>query len=148
MRQRLSLYLCVDGVEPNRLPESDPGSAQWLWRDLTSSSGSARVPIKTTPIRVSDFMGFDVTETSFIPLRGCRRAKRPPAIRSRIGPAVVEESPIEFRDLPQPTLFRINWLAVVECCSCGPGLWMLSVVMKRVSGCVQFEVKCRETTRY
>ena len=28
--------------------------------------------------------------------------------------------------------FRIDCLAVVECCSCGPGVWMLSVVMQRV----------------
>jgi len=42
--------------------------------------------------------------------------------------------------------FRIDCLAVVEGCSCGPGVWMLSVVMKRVSRRVQFEAKCRETT--
>ena len=46
--------------------------------------------------------------------------------------------------------FRIDCLVVVECCSCDPGLrgWMLSVVMKRVSGRVQFEAKCQETTRH
>jgi len=33
----------------------------------------------------------------------------------------------------QPSVgFRIDCLAVVECCSCGPGVWMLCVVMKRL----------------
>jgi len=70
-----------------------------LWRYLTSSSGSARGPLKTTPtIMVSDFMGSDATETSCIPLRSWHRAQQPPAIRSRIGAVVVEESVIEFWD--------------------------------------------------
>jgi len=56
----------------------------------------ARVRIKTTPTRVSDFMGLDATEMSFIPLRSWRRAQQSPAVRSRIGPAVVEESDIEL----------------------------------------------------
>ena len=43
-------------------------------------------------------MGFDATETSFVPLRSWRRAQQPPAIGSRIGPAVVEESVIEYWD--------------------------------------------------
>jgi len=41
-------------------------------------------------------MSFDATETSFIPLRSRRRAQQSPAIRSRIGRAVVEESDIEL----------------------------------------------------
>jgi len=44
--------------------------------------------------------------------------------------------------------FRIDSVAVVECWSCGPGVWMLRVEMKRVSRCVQFEAKCRETTMH
>jgi len=52
-------------------------------------------PLKTTPtIMVSDFMGSDATETTFIPLRSWRRAQQSPAIRTRIGPVVVEESDI------------------------------------------------------
>jgi len=98
MRQRRPLYRCVAGIEPNNLPQSDPGSAQRLWRNLPSSPGIARVPIKTTPTRVSDFMSFDATETSFIPLRSWRQDQQPPAIGSRIGQAVVEESAIEFWD--------------------------------------------------
>jgi len=99
MRQRRPLYICVAGIEPNNLPQSDPGSEQWLWRNLLSRSGSTRVlPIKTTPTRVSDFLGFDATETSFIPLRSWRRAQQPPAIGSRIGGVVVEECVIEFWD--------------------------------------------------
>jgi len=43
-------------------------------------------------------MSSDATETSFIPLRSWRRAQQPPAIRSRIGAVVVEESAIEFRE--------------------------------------------------
>ena len=46
--------------------------------------------------KVSDFMSFDATETSFIPPRSWRRAQRSRAIRSRIGAVVVEESAIEF----------------------------------------------------
>jgi len=179
MSQRRPLYRCVAGVEPNDLPQSDSGSEQWLWRNLPSSSGSAKVvPIKTTPTRVSDFMSSDATETSFIPLRSYRRSQQPPAIRSRIGPAVVEESAIEFWDRqdsiqscnfmnknrggmnltslwswrraqePPGVRFRIDCVAVVECCSCGSGVWMLSVVIKGVSHRVQFEAKCRETTRH
>jgi len=62
------------------------------------SSGIARVSIKTTLTRVSDFLSFDATETSFIPLRSWRRVQPPPGIRSRIGAVVVEESAIEFWD--------------------------------------------------
>jgi len=43
-------------------------------------------------------MSYDATETSFIPLRSRRRAQQSPAIRSRIGAMVVEESVIEFWD--------------------------------------------------
>ena len=34
---------------------------------------------------------------------------------------------------PPSVGFRIDCLAVVECCSCGLGVWMLCIVMKRVS---------------
>jgi len=54
------------------------------------------VPIKTTPRRVSDFMSFDATERSFIPLRNWRRAQQPLAIGSRSGAVVVEQSAIGF----------------------------------------------------
>jgi len=62
---------------------------------------------------------------NLIPLDSWHRAQEPPSVG-----------------------FRIDCLAVVECCSCSPGVWMLSVVMKRVSRRVQFEAKCRETTRH
>jgi len=94
-----NLYHCEAGVEANNLPQSDPESAKWSWRNLTSSSGSAMVlPIKTTLIIVSDFMSPDATETSFIPLRGWHRAQQPPAIRSRIRAVVVAGSVMEFWD--------------------------------------------------
>jgi len=54
------------------------------------------VSIKTTLLRVSDFLRFDATETFFIPLCSWRRAQRSPAIRFRIGAVVVEELAIEF----------------------------------------------------
>jgi len=50
-------------------------------------------------------MSSDATETSFIPLHSWRRAQQPPAIGSRIGPAVVEESAIEFWDRQHLILF-------------------------------------------
>jgi len=109
MPQRRSLYHCVAGVEPDNLPQSDSGSEQWLWRDLPSSSGIAMVSIKTTLKRVSDFLSFDATGTPFIPLDSWHRAQEHPGVR-----------------------FRIDCLAVVEGCSCGLGVWILSVVMKRV----------------
>jgi len=97
MGQRCPLYLCVAGVEANDLAQWDSASERWLWRNLPSSSGSARVlSMKTTPIMVSDFRGSDATKTSFIPLRSWRRAPQPSAIRSRIGAVVVEEFVIEF----------------------------------------------------
>jgi len=43
-------------------------------------------------------MSYDATETSFIPLSSWRPAQQSPAIRSRIGGMVVEESVIEFWD--------------------------------------------------
>jgi len=43
-------------------------------------------------------MGFDATETPFIPLRSWRQDQQPPAIGSRIGQALVEESAIGFWD--------------------------------------------------
>jgi len=96
MRQRRPLYRCVAGVNPNGLPQSDSGSEQRLWRNLPLSSGIARVPIKTTPTRVSDFLSFDATETYLIPPRSWRRVQQPPAKSSKIRPAVVEESAIEL----------------------------------------------------
>jgi len=98
MRQRRTLYGCVAGVELSNRPQSDPGSAQRLWRNPTSTSGSATGCKKTTPTRVSDIMGFDATEPSSIPLRSWLRAQQSPAIGSRIGTAAVEESAIEFWD--------------------------------------------------
>jgi len=179
MGQRCPLFLCVAGIEANDLAQSDSGSERWLWRNLPLSSGSARVlSIQTTPIRVSDFIGSDATKTFFIPLRSWRQAPQPPAIRSRIGTVVVEESVIEFWDCqdsiklynfmnnsllgmnlipldswhraqePPGVGFRIDFVAVVECCRCGSRVWMLSVLMKRVSRHIQFEAKCRETTSH
>ena len=82
------------------------------------------VSIKTTLKRVSDFLSFDATETPFIPLNSWHRAQEHPGVG-----------------------FRIDCLAVVEGCSCGLGVWILSFVMKRVSRRVRFEAKCREPTR-
>jgi len=98
MRQRRTLYHRVAGIKTNNLPRSDPESVKRLWRYLPSSSGITRVPIKTTPTRVTDFMSFDATETSFIPLCSWRRAQQSPAIGSRIGLAAVEKSAIELWD--------------------------------------------------
>ena len=95
MRQRRTLYRRVAGVRPNNLRQSDPESAQWLWRNLPSSSGTCR---KTTLRRVGGFMSFNATKTYLIPARSWRQAQQPPAIRSRIGQLVVEESAIEFWD--------------------------------------------------
>jgi len=99
MGQRCPLYLCIAGIEANDLAQSDSGSERWLWRNLPLSSGCPMVlSIKTTPIMVSEFIGSDATKTSFIPLGSWRQAPQPPAIRSRIGTVVVEESVIEFWD--------------------------------------------------
>ena len=121
MLQRRSLYFCVAGVEPNNLPQSDPGSEQWLWRNLPSSSEIAT----PHPIQPCNFMNNIPLGMNLIPLDSWHRAQEHPSVK-----------------------FRIDCLAVVECCSCGTGVWMLSVVMKRVSRRVQFEAKCRETTRH
>jgi len=59
------------------------------------SSGTCR---KTTRRRVGGFMGFDATETYIIPARSWPQARQPPAITSRIGPLVVEESAIKLGD--------------------------------------------------
>jgi len=96
------LYHHVTGVESNNPPQSDPESAKRLWRNLPSSSGTAR---KTTLRRVGGFIGFDATETYLIPPCSWRQAQQPPAIRIRIGQPVVEESAIEFRDYQHPTRF-------------------------------------------
>ena len=98
MRQRLPLYRWVAGIEPNNLPQSDPGLVQRLWRNLPSGSGIARVSIKTTLTSLSDFLSLDATEISFIPLRRWHREQQSPAIRFRIRAVVVEESAIEFWD--------------------------------------------------
>jgi len=89
---------CQAGIEANNLLQSDSESAQWSWRNLTSTSGSPRVCQKTTLTRVSDFLSSDATGTSIIPLRSWCRARRCPAIRFRIGAVVVEESAIELWD--------------------------------------------------
>jgi len=44
------------------------------------------------------FMSLDATEKYLIPPRSWRRAQQSSAIRSRIGPAVMKESAIEFGD--------------------------------------------------
>ena len=67
------------------------------------SCGIARVFIKTTLTKDSDFMSVDATETSFIPLRSWRQAQQSPTIRSMIGESVVEESAIDFLDRQHPT---------------------------------------------
>jgi len=127
---------------------------------------------------VSDSMGFDATETSFIPLRSCRLAQKPLAIRSSIRAVVVEERVIGFCDSqdsiqpcnfmnnspqgmnlipldschraqkPQCVGFRIHCVPVVDCGSCGTGVRMLRDVRKRVSRRLQTEAKCREPTRH
>jgi len=117
-------------------------------------------------------MSFGVTETYLILPRSWRRAEQCSAVGSRIGPAVMEESAIEFWDSqhtiqycnfmnniplvmnlipldswhraqePPGVRFRIDCLGVVECCSCGTGVWILSVVMKRVC-CVASSLRLR-----
>jgi len=67
------------------------------------------VYIKTTLKRVSDFQSFNLTETPFILLDSWHRAQEHPGVG-----------------------FTIDCLAVVKGCSCGPGVWILSVVIKRV----------------
>jgi len=52
-------------------------------------------------------MSSDGTESSFIPLRSWRRGQQPPAIRSRIGAVVVEESAMEFWER-QGTTYKDN----------------------------------------
>jgi len=106
MRQSRPLYLWGAGVEPNNPPQSDPESAERLWRNQPSSSGTCR---KTTFRRVGGFMGFDATETYLIPPRSWSRAQQPSAIRSRIGPPVMEESAIEVWDR-QHTIQYCNFM--------------------------------------
>jgi len=103
-----TLYHCEAGVEANNLLQSDPGLEQWLYRNLPSGAGRARVlPIKTTPIIVSDFISSDGTEMSFIPLRSWHRGQWSRAIRLRIGAVVVEESAIELW-VPHGTIYKDN----------------------------------------
>jgi len=52
-------------------------------------------------------MSSDGTEMSFIPLRSWRRGQQSPAIRSRVGAVVVEESAIEFWER-QSTTYKDN----------------------------------------
>jgi len=106
MRQGRTLYHCVAGSKPNNLLQSDPGLELWLWRNLPLSSRIARVLIKTTLTRVSDFLSSDATETSFIPLRSWRQAQQCPAIRFTIGAMVVEGSAIEFWDCQHTIQYR------------------------------------------
>jgi len=56
LRQRRPLYPCVAGVEPNNLPQSDPGSEQSLMRDLSSGSGIASTPFSpvTSWIKIAE----------------------------------------------------------------------------------------------
>jgi len=102
MPQRRPLYRCLASADPDNLLESESGLVNWLWRNLPSSSGMARGPIKTTVTKVSNFMGFDATGMSFIPLCSWCQAQQPPVIRSRIRLALVEGFAIEFWDHQQP----------------------------------------------
>ena len=84
-----------------------------------------------------NFMNNSPLGMNLIPLDSWHRAQEPPCVG-----------------------FRIGCMAVVECSSCGPGVWMLdqwpqtgSVDVeccdeKIVSCRVLFEAKCRETTRH
>jgi len=54
-------------------------------------------------------MSFDATEMYLIPPRSWRQAQQPPAIRSRIGRPVVEESAIESWDR-QDTIQYCNFM--------------------------------------
>jgi len=105
MPQRRPLYRCVAGVEPNNPPQSDPGSEQWLWRNLPSSSGIASI----SPLQPCNFMNNSPLGMNLIQLDSWHRAQE----HACVG-------------------FRIDCMAVVECCSCGPVVCMLSVVMKRM----------------
>ena len=105
MPQRCPLYHCVAGVEPNYLPSSDSGSEQWLWSNRYWVLGSPA----SLPIQPCNFMNNITPGMNLIPLDSWHRAQEPPCVG-----------------------FRIDCLAVVECCSCGPGVWMLSVVMETV----------------
>jgi len=67
----------------------------------------------TTPRRVGGFMSHDATETYLIPSRSGRRAQQSSAIGSRIGPAVREESAIEFWDR-QHTIQYCNFMNKVR----------------------------------
>ena len=110
MRQRRTIFRRVAGVQPNNLLQSDPESDNRLWRNLPSSSVISMLSIMTTLKRVSYFLSFDATVTRFILLDIWHRAQE----HHGVG-------------------FSIDCLAVVEGCSCGLGVWILSVVMKR--GC-------------
>ena len=100
------LYHSVAGVKPNNSPQSDPELVEWLWRNPPSSSSTGR---KITLKRASGFMCFDMTQTYLIPPRGWHQAQQPPAIGSRIGQLVVEESAIELRDC-QHTIQYIHFM--------------------------------------
>jgi len=65
--------------------------------------------LESHPIQPCNFMNNIPVGMVLILLDSWHRAQEPPSIR-----------------------FRIDFLAVVEGCTCGPGVWMLSVVMKRV----------------
>jgi len=102
------LYCCVAIIEPDNLPQSDSGLVQRSWRDLPSRSGIATVPIKTTPTSISHFLSSDTTEMSFIPPRSRRGTQYSPAIASRIGAMVVDNSSVELWAHPHPTIQPCN----------------------------------------
>jgi len=105
MRQRRPLYRCVAGVEPNNPTQSDPGSERWFWRNLSWSSEIASI----SPLQPCDFMNNSPLGMNLILLDSWHRAQE----HAGVG-------------------FRIDCVAVVDCCSCGPGVCILSVVMKRM----------------
>jgi len=93
-----SIILLCSWYRVQQCPAISPDSVIQLWRNLPLSSGIARIHIKTTPTRVSDFLSFHATETSLIRLHNQRRTQQPPAIRSRIGQTILENSAIKFWD--------------------------------------------------
>jgi len=93
-----SIILLRSWYRVQQCPAISPDSVMRLWRNLPLSSGIARIHIKTTPTRVSDFLSFHATETSLIWLHSQRRTQQPPAIISRIGQTILEKSAIMFWD--------------------------------------------------
>jgi len=81
MPQGRPLYRCVAGVKPNNLPQTESESAVRLWSNLLSSKVPPACYLSPPSGDVSEILGFDATETSFIPLRSWRRAQQPPVNR-------------------------------------------------------------------